>query len=207
MVDKDKLAFQLLAASNYIDKLGGDSRNYRAALASKQEVQPDSYESIWNALQRIDTVAAMLPTYTVDHEGGIEAFTQNIVDAIQRLASKQEAQGGQVPDRWVNVESAMADPLFQRARALMGTENWFQDNALRNVVNFVLESLRAENAKLREDIGAMVREDVDCALAAATPATPAQAECAGDLGECTYNGACLYRCGRLDPPQGKKGGA
>jgi hypothetical protein len=48
---------------------------------------PDSYESIWNALQRISTVAAMLPTFTVDHEGGIEAFTQNIVDAINRLAA------------------------------------------------------------------------------------------------------------------------
>lgn len=39
---------------------------------------------------------------------------------------------------WPNVESAMEDPLFQRARAIMGTENWFQDNALRNVINYVL---------------------------------------------------------------------
>lgn len=68
----------------------------RAALASRQE--GDSYEAIWNALQQIDSVAAMLPTYTVDHDGGIEAFTQNIVDAIaavqQALASRQAVSEG-----------------------------------------------------------------------------------------------------------------
>ena len=40
--------------------------------------------------------------------------------------------------RWPNVETAMEDALFQRARAIMGTDNWFQDNALRNVINYIL---------------------------------------------------------------------
>ncbi len=42
--------------------------------------------------------------------------------------------------RWLNVESAMEDPVFQQARAIMGTENWFQDNALRNALNYVLRA-------------------------------------------------------------------
>lgn len=32
-IQRDELAFQLLAASNYIDALGGDSKSYRAAIA------------------------------------------------------------------------------------------------------------------------------------------------------------------------------
>lgn len=49
----------------------------------------DSYDAIWNALQRIDSVAVLLPTFEVRHEGGIEAFTQNIVDAIVLASSPQ----------------------------------------------------------------------------------------------------------------------
>jgi hypothetical protein len=52
---------------------------------------PDSYEAIWNALQRIDSAAAMLPSYTVKHEGGIEAFAQNIVDAIAGATNEGDA--------------------------------------------------------------------------------------------------------------------
>lgn len=85
--------------------------------------------------------------------------------ATQPTASPEQADA----PRWPNVETAMEDPLFQRARALMGTENWFQDNALRNVINYVLSAtgsaLQAENAKLREDIAEMVRSDADHALA------------------------------------------
>jgi hypothetical protein len=83
-----------------------------AALAT-QQAGPDSYESIWNALQRIDSVAAMLPTYTVDHDGGIEAFTQNIVDAITRIATQQAVQGETVLPRPGSPEaSAMIDSLL-----------------------------------------------------------------------------------------------
>lgn len=57
----------------------------------------DSYDSIWNALQEIDSAAVMLPTFEVRYEGGIEAFTKNIVEAIHAaraaLASQPTAQG------------------------------------------------------------------------------------------------------------------
>lgn len=46
------------------------------------QVKADSYEDVWNSLQRIDAAAAMLPTYAARHHGGLEAFTENIVDAI-----------------------------------------------------------------------------------------------------------------------------
>lgn len=32
------------------------------------------------------------------------------------------------------------------------------------------------------------------------PAQSAQPLCTGDPGECSFNGACMYRCGRVDPP-------
>lgn len=108
-----------------------------------------------------------------DYKHKAAAVLRELAAAFE--ASKQEAQGGQVPDRWLNVESAMADPLFQRARALMGTENWFQDNALRNVLNYVL---------------------------AATPATPAQAEQKPALAARGYVafGAGLYRIQQTKEP-------
>lgn len=46
----------------------------------------DSYEAIWNALHEIDSAAVFLPTFKVNHEGGLEAFTKNIVEAIQAAA-------------------------------------------------------------------------------------------------------------------------
>lgn len=42
----------------------------------------ESYAELFNALQRIDTAAVSLPGFIVRHEGGIDAFTRNIVDAI-----------------------------------------------------------------------------------------------------------------------------
>jgi hypothetical protein len=60
---------------------------YAAPAAVPVQPEGESYEDIWNALQRIDSAAALLPTYAVRHEGGIAAFTQNIVDAIAALAS------------------------------------------------------------------------------------------------------------------------
>lgn len=51
------------------------------------EDRPDSYEAIWNALWAIDTAAIHLPTFEVRHNGGIEEFTQNVVDAITEAAA------------------------------------------------------------------------------------------------------------------------
>lgn len=63
-----------------------------AAIAAREQEGAESYESIWNALQRIDSAAAMLPTYSVRHEGGIEAFTQNIIDALTQPTTVQQAE-------------------------------------------------------------------------------------------------------------------
>ena len=35
-----------------------------------------------NALSSIDTAASILPSYKVTHEGGFDAYVQNIIDAI-----------------------------------------------------------------------------------------------------------------------------
>lgn len=53
-----------------------------APAAPASDARAESYEDLANALQSIDTAAAFLPNYVVRHEGGIEAFTQNIIDAI-----------------------------------------------------------------------------------------------------------------------------
>lgn len=61
-----------------------------------EEAQGDSYDALWNALQRIETVSAFLPTMEVRHEGGIEAVTKNIVEAIaaagEKLGKLEEVQ-------------------------------------------------------------------------------------------------------------------
>jgi len=49
--------------------------------------------------------------------------------------------------KWPNVETAMEDPMFQQARAIMGTNTWFQDNALRNVINYVLSTIKPPACK------------------------------------------------------------
>lgn len=53
--------------------------------------KPESYEDLWNALQRIDSVAVTLPTFEVRHEGGLDAAMQNIVDAILAASARLEA--------------------------------------------------------------------------------------------------------------------
>lgn len=50
----------------------------------------ESYEDLWNALQAIDTAAVRLPGFEVIHEGGLDAVTKNIVEAMERLAAQQE---------------------------------------------------------------------------------------------------------------------
>lgn len=51
-------------------------------IALTDEKPVDSYDDLWNALQRIDCAAVGMPTFKVRHEGGLDAFVQNIVDAI-----------------------------------------------------------------------------------------------------------------------------
>ena len=58
----------------------------------KRATQPaqESLEDLRGALHRIDTVAVGLPTFEVRHEGGLDAFVQNIVDAIVALHEQRK---------------------------------------------------------------------------------------------------------------------
>lgn len=50
----------------------------------------ESYNDLFNALQRIDTAAVALPGFEVRHEGGLDAVVKNIVEAIERCSAKAE---------------------------------------------------------------------------------------------------------------------
>jgi len=43
-------------------------------------------------------------------------------------------------DYWPTYHDAIADPIFQSARGIIGTENFGQDDALRRAINFVLNA-------------------------------------------------------------------
>jgi hypothetical protein len=50
-------------------------------------LQSDSYEAIWQALQRIETAIVCLPTFEVEVDGGVDACAENIVLAIIKAAA------------------------------------------------------------------------------------------------------------------------
>ena len=105
-------------------------RDMRAALASKP-VAPPAREAQKPAFVYNGEGYRDLESMLEGYNHGTEFFTAPPPEPVA-------ARGA--GERWLNVESAMSDPLFQQARAIMGTENWFQDNALRNVINYVLSA-------------------------------------------------------------------
>lgn len=52
--------------------------------------QVETWEELHDALHAIDTAASMLPSYEVKHEGGLDAFVQNIIDAIEAYHKKED---------------------------------------------------------------------------------------------------------------------
>lgn len=88
------------------------------------------HPAVWAAM----LAAAPSPEARQHHE----QQPDGTVTAVDPAEASNPAQA-EAP-RWLNVESAMEDPVFQQARAIMGTENWFQDNALRNALNYVLRA-------------------------------------------------------------------
>ena len=76
-------------------------------------------DALYNALQRIDTAAVMLPTFKPRHEGGLDAVVQNIVDAIVAL-HKPPAQ--QVPQP--NAQVAAVKTLERLGYTYHGAELW-----------------------------------------------------------------------------------
>lgn len=79
-LDRCKQAISIFCGMNGLD-----------VVIDGEGVQADSYDALWNALQRVHTVAAFLPTLEVRHEGGIEATTKNIVEAIAAAGEKLAA--------------------------------------------------------------------------------------------------------------------
>ena len=63
------------------------------AYATQARADPEAENKrLREALHRIDSVAVFLPTFDVLHEGGIEAVTQNIVEAISKAVAALEKQ-------------------------------------------------------------------------------------------------------------------
>lgn len=58
--------------------------------ANKKDNTPptESYDDLFNALHRISSAACAMPTFEVRHEGGLDAFVQNIIDAIAATYDK-----------------------------------------------------------------------------------------------------------------------
>ena len=111
-------------------------RDLKAALATSTappDDEGDSYDDIWNALQRIDTAASMLPTYAVRHEGGIKAFTQNVIDAIVLLDDR-------------SVDAGPSEPVA------------LKDHQIAQTVNALVETCRTygHTQQLRERIAGIV---------------------------------------------------
>ena len=102
----------------------GYARGYEAGQQSvlKLAEQPaqqeqESWEDLHNALQRIDTAAVGLPTFEVRHEGGLDAVTQNIVDAITALHT-QPAQQEPVNEGWKLVPVEPTEDMWKAVNKL-----------------------------------------------------------------------------------------
>lgn len=82
-----------LAQPKHLTEKEKISREMTAEIAAARALaQPaqESLEDLRGALHRIDTVAVGLPTFEVRHEGGLDAFVQNIVDAIVALHEQRK---------------------------------------------------------------------------------------------------------------------
>ena len=106
-MSKEAMKLALEALSPWAGEDANHTEQYAAyqalqeALAEQPAQQEqESWEDLHNALQRIDTAAVGLPTFEVRHEGGLDAVTQNIVDAITAL-HVQPAQ--QEPVAWMEL--------------------------------------------------------------------------------------------------------
>ena len=90
--------------------------------AQQQQQEQKYLEDLHNALQRIDTAAVGLPTFEVRHEGGLDAVTQNIVDAITALhtqpAQRKPLTEEEIGAMWVTARRNSPVPHVVFARAI-----------------------------------------------------------------------------------------
>lgn len=114
------------------------------SLPAPQAVQAGRMAQMEALLIRAQVCLDTLPNYP---EGA------DICDEIDAVLAADVSENKSLHDdapRWVNVETTMEDPLFQQARAIMGTNTWFQDNALRNVINYVLAASPSPDGKAEQ---------------------------------------------------------
>lgn len=148
-------------AGSWLDSHKRTWRPLFASLPAPQAVQADPVDEVrFKRLSRaMDEIMRAADVYWEASSAARWRVRTELADIVKTVLSARaaapspdgKAEQAEAP-RWLNVEAAMEDPLFQRARALMGTENWFQDNALRNVINHVLAATQptASNAGERE---------------------------------------------------------
>jgi hypothetical protein len=86
-------------------------------------------------------------------------------------------------DRWSSYDDAMADPLFQKCRGIMGTADFGQDDALRRALNFAFA-------------------EVDASRAAPAPCEGTYAGCAP---ECGPHNRCRPAPAQTEPQSGEDG--
>lgn len=83
------VAMQAPTLDNLMQRLGNfPTPEVSGEVAEKQAgpVVGESYDDLFNALQRIDTAAVALPSFEIRHEGGLDAVVRNIVEAIERCS-------------------------------------------------------------------------------------------------------------------------
>lgn len=81
---------------------------------------------------------------TISNEGLAATMAIRAVLADKSLRASQQAERA-VP--WVSYEDAIADPVFQQARSIMGTENYGQDRQLMLAIRHVMDAKGAASAK------------------------------------------------------------
>lgn len=143
-----------------------------------EEPLGDTYDDLWNALQRVDTAACMLPTFEVRHEGGIGPVTRNIVEAIAAATVKlQEAEEGQKRERvLVQALKGLADEFVKVYPIYYYAEPWAHNR------NLALRFAQAVLADLAAKAGAVPEKSQIAAFLRGAGLAPQAAEtAAGEL--------------------------
>lgn len=111
-----------------------------------------------------------------------------------------------LPQPYRTLDRHLSGPVTRNV--LFAPGDYFSRDQVRGVVAQVLADAEAQQATVIAAARSVVcsREqygwspEVDAAINAMNSSLPRpEAACAGDPGECAFNGACMYRCGRAGP--------
>ena len=170
-----------------------------------------------------DVRLAGAPTFVSTHSGNL---ARNTANTLRELAQALEAAGRVQQAEPVAVLRFQRDtPGHENDMPAVVSCNWLPDGDYR--VYLATPAERAPAPTVAEPVMTYLgRHTMDCgehgshnmemhklipagtklydhaASTAQEASKPVQAEapCQGDPGECAFNKACMYRCGRLDPP-------